>query len=115
MPNQDADTVREIYARYLAGQSTGRIARELGLRYEHLVRQILQRESNTGVIVYKGECYPGRHEPLIDRETFARAQRRLHRPRPPARRAGRQAALRAAGVRPLRRENALPEMGRGGR
>ena len=80
VPNQDADTVREIYARYLAGQSTGRIARELGLRYEHLVRQILQRESNTGVIVYKGERYPGRHEPLIDRETFARAQQRLHRP-----------------------------------
>lgn len=79
VPNRDADTVREIYARYLAGQSTGRIARELGLRYEQLVRQILSRESNTGVIVYKGERYPGRHEPLIDRETFARAQRRLSR------------------------------------
>ena len=83
MPNDDADTVREIYARYLAGQSAGRIARELGLRYEHLVRQILDRESNTGVIVYKGERYPGRHAPLIDRETFARAQRRLHRPDKP--------------------------------
>lgn len=79
VPNRDADTVREIYARYLAGQSAGRIARELGLRYEQLVRQILSRESNTGVIVYKGERYPGRHEPLIDRETFARAQRRLSR------------------------------------
>lgn len=83
VPNRDADTVREIYARYLAGQSAGRIARELGLRYEHLVRQILDRESNTGVIVYKGERYPGRHAPLIDRETFARAQRRLHRPDKP--------------------------------
>ena len=83
VPNGDADTVREIYARYLAGQSAGRIARELGLRYEHLVRQILDRESNTGVIVYKGERYPGRHAPLIDRETFARAQRRLHRPDKP--------------------------------
>lgn len=83
VPNGDADTVREIYARYLAGQSAGRIARELGLRYEHLVRQILDRESNTGVIVYKGERYPGRHAPLIDRETFVRAQRRLHRPDKP--------------------------------
>lgn len=80
VPNGDADTVREIYDRYLAGQSTGRIARELGLRYEHLVRQILERESNTGVIVYKGERYPGRHEPLVDKEMFDRAQRRLHRP-----------------------------------
>ncbi len=83
MPNSDADTVREIYARYLAGESAGSIARALGLRYEHLVRQILDRESNTGVILYKGERYPGRHEPLIDRETWLRAQRRLHRPNRP--------------------------------
>ncbi len=83
VPNGDADTVREIYERYLAGQSTGRIARELGLKYEHLVRQILTRESNTGVIVYRGERYPGRHTPLVDRETFERAQRRLHKPDKP--------------------------------
>ena len=51
VPNRDADTVREIYARYLAGESAGSIARALGLRYEHLVRQILDRESNTGVIL----------------------------------------------------------------
>lgn len=80
VPNADAPTVRAMYARLLAGQSTGRIARELGLPYEHLVRQILLRESNTGVIVYRGHTYPGRHEPLIDRDTFLRAQRRLLRP-----------------------------------
>lgn len=79
VPNSDADTVREIYARYLEGQSTGRIARELGLKYEHLVRQILLRESNTGVIVYRGECYSGRHEPLVDKQTFERVKRRLLR------------------------------------
>ncbi len=83
VPNADADTVREIYARYLEGQSTGRIARELGLRYEHLVTQILGRESNTGVIVYRGERYQGRHEPLVTRDTFERAQRRLKRPNRP--------------------------------
>lgn len=83
VPNSDADTVREIYARYLSGESAGSIARALGLKYEHLVRQILDRESNTGVIIYKGERYPGRHEPLIDRETWLRAQRRLHRPNRP--------------------------------
>ena len=79
VPNSDADTVREIYARYLEGQSTGRIARELGLKYEHLVRQILLRESNTGVIVYRGETYPGRHEPLVDKQTFERVRHRLQR------------------------------------
>lgn len=80
VPNADADTVREIYARYIEGQSTGRIARELGLKYEHLVRQILARESNTGIIVYKGERYVGRHEPLVDKQTYQRAQRRLQKP-----------------------------------
>lgn len=79
VPNADADTVREIYNRFLAGQAPGRIAREIGLPYEHLVRQILMRESNTGVILYKGERYAGRHEPLIDRSTFERAQQRLLR------------------------------------
>ncbi len=80
VPNADADTVKEIYERYLEGQSAGKIARELGLRYEHLVAQILKRESNTGVIVYKGERYQGRHEPIVDRETFERVQRRLRKP-----------------------------------
>lgn len=83
VPNGDADTVRDIYARFLEGQSTGRIARELGLKYEHLVRQILERESNTGVILYKGERYAGRHEPLIDKDTFVRVQQRLRRPNRP--------------------------------
>lgn len=79
VPNADADTVREIYARYLAGQSAGRIARDLGLKYERLVTQILERESNTGVIIYKGERYKGRHKALIDTDTFLKAQRRLRR------------------------------------
>lgn len=83
VPNRDADTVREIYARYLAGESAGSIAGRSVCATEHLVRQILDRESNTGVILYKGERYPGRHEPLIDRETWLRAQRRLHRPNRP--------------------------------
>ena len=79
VPNSDADTVREIFARCLEGQAAGRIARELGLKYEHLVTQILTRESVTGVICYKGVRYPGRHEPLVDHETFDRVQCRLRR------------------------------------
>lgn len=84
IPNGDADTVRELYARYLEGQSAGRIARDLGLKYEHLVTQILARESNTGVICYKGQVYPGRHEPLVSREQYDRALRRLQKPKPRA-------------------------------
>ncbi len=89
VPNEDADTVKEIYARYIEGQSTGRIAKELGLKYEHLVKQILARESNTGIIVYKGTKYQGRHEPLVSKETFEKARKRLdNRNRPRAAEAG---------------------------
>ena len=49
------------------------------------MRQILDRESNTGVIVYKGGATRGGMSRLLTRETFARAQRRLHRPQPAAR------------------------------
>ena len=41
------------------------------------MRRIRLRESNTGEIVYKQERYPGRHEPLIDQQTFAQAQHRM--------------------------------------
>ncbi len=89
VPNDDAEIVKEIYARYLDGQSTGRIAKELGLKYEQFVKQILKRESNTGVIVYKGETYQGRHEPLVTKETFEKVRKRLHRrDRPRAAEAG---------------------------
>lgn len=114
VPNSDADTVREIYARYLSGESAGSIARALGLKYEHLVRQILDRESNTGIIVYKGERYPGRHEPAHRPRNMARAQR-VCTARTAPRRRRRKAADRPARLRALRRENALPEMGKGRR
>lgn len=84
IPNSDAQTVREMYYRYLEGESTGSIARSLGMKYEHLVRQILLRESNTGVIFYKGETYPGRHQAIIEKEVFEKVKHRLtetNRPR----------------------------------
>lgn len=84
IPNADAPIVREMYFRFLEGESTGSIARSLGIKYEHLVRQILLRESNTGVITYKGECYPGRHQAIIEKDVFDKVKRRLterNRPR----------------------------------
>lgn len=72
VPNQDAETVRRIYELYLKGYSTGRIAQLVGMKYDHLVVQILKRKSNTGVISYDGQEYAGRHQPLISRETYER-------------------------------------------
>ncbi len=73
VPNRDAETVRKVYELYLKGYSTNTIARMLGLSYERLARQILTRKTNAGFIVYKGEEFLGRHEPIVSLETYERA------------------------------------------
>ncbi len=77
VPNRDAETVRRIYELYLDGYSLNAISRMLGLRYEKLARQILMRKSNVGYIVYNGEEYKGRHEPIISLETYEKAMQKM--------------------------------------
>jgi site-specific DNA recombinase len=73
VPNKDADTVRKIYDLYLDGHSTGKIAQMLGLKYEKLASQILERKSNAGYIIYNDEEYLGKHEPIVSLETYQKA------------------------------------------
>ena len=73
VPSKDADTVRKIYDLYLEGHSTAKISHMLGLKYEKLAIQILMRKSNAGYIVYNGEEYLGKHEPIVSLETYQRA------------------------------------------
>lgn len=77
VPNSDADTVRKVYELYLKGYSTNAIARSLGLKYEKLARHILMRKTNAGIIVYKGEEFKGRHEPIVSMETYERAMQAM--------------------------------------
>lgn len=79
VPNKDADTVRRIYDLYLQGYAMQSIADMCGLKYEKLAQQILTRKSNTGVIVYNGKEYPGRHEAIISLETYNRAMDMMSR------------------------------------
>lgn len=79
VPNEDADKVRKAYDLFLEGYSCQRIADMLGLKYDRLAIQILQRKSNYGVIEYNGETYPGRHEPLISKETYDMAMQEFSR------------------------------------
>lgn len=72
VPNQDAPTVRRMYEMYLEGKSPQVIADELGLKYDRLVMQVLRRRSNLGWIPYNGKEYRGRHQPLVDEDTFQR-------------------------------------------
>lgn len=79
VPNQQAEAVRCIYDRYLAGESMQAIADSLGLKYEKLVYNILTRKSNAGYIVYNGEEYKGLHQPIISPDTYDRAMELLAR------------------------------------
>ncbi len=73
VPNADADKVRRMYQMYIDGASAGKIAQILGIKQDTLVRQILRRKSNTGIITYNGNEYPGRHQALISLETYETA------------------------------------------
>lgn len=73
IPNRDAETVRRIYDLYIQGYAMQTIADMCGLKYDKLVQNILTRKSNTGVIVYNGVEYQGRHEPIVSCETYQKA------------------------------------------
>ena len=73
VPNEDAETVRQIYELYLSGHSLQGIANMLGLKYEKLASQIMLRKTNIGIIEYNGVEYKGRHEPIVSRELYERA------------------------------------------
>lgn len=73
VPNKNADKVRQIYKLYIDGYSGQKIADMLGLKYEQTVMEILTHKCNYGLIEYKGEIYKGKHEPIIDEETYNKA------------------------------------------
>lgn len=74
-PKEDeAEIVRQAYKLYIDGYSCDRISKILGFKGEQIVYQILKRKSNIGLIEYKGEVYQGKHEPIIDENTFYKAQ-----------------------------------------
>ncbi|MFA6948116.1 MAG: recombinase family protein, partial [Eubacteriales bacterium] len=75
VPNADAETVARVFELYIAGSSTLRIARLLGLKYERMASQILRRKTYAGYILYGGAEYKGRHEPIISLETYENAAR----------------------------------------
>jgi len=77
VPNQDAAAVRQMYQLYLQGYAPQRIADMFGLKYDRLVIQILCRKCNIGVISYKGKDYPGKHQPIIDPETYYQTMLRM--------------------------------------
>jgi site-specific DNA recombinase len=80
---EEAQIVRGIFRRFLDGHSLSAIADWARARskekwWDHtVVKMTLQRDVYAGVVQYGRERAPGNHEPIIDMDTFERAQREL--------------------------------------
>lgn len=71
----EAEKVREIFRLYLDERmAPDKIASLLGLSHESHVRLILQRETYVGTLNWGSIKSEGAYEPIIDRDTFDRAQ-----------------------------------------
>ncbi|MGV3616141.1 MAG: recombinase family protein [Fimbriimonas sp.] len=82
---KEGPLVRELFAMYATGaysiKSAAKVAASLGLRSKKGNRvgtsslyEVLTNPIYHGVIQWKGQVYPGVHEPLIDLRTFERVQ-----------------------------------------
>lgn len=71
---KQAKKVREAYRLYLEGYSCDKIAVMLGFKGDAVVSSILKRKTYLGLIEYKGNIYQGKHEPIIDENTFYKVQ-----------------------------------------
>ena len=77
--NEHANDVRAIYDLYLKGYSTTRLAKMFPVANDHHVTSILDRVTYLGKISYKGEIFEGKHEPIIDENTWRRVQEERQR------------------------------------
>ena len=82
----EAMQVREIYDLFLQGRSINSIRIEFNKKYtnrygnwrvNNSVHSCLTTPIYYGMITFDGELYKGRHEPIISKETFDKAQERL--------------------------------------
>lgn len=70
VPNEHAEDVKAIYDLYLQGYSTTKLAQMFPVCSDRQITQILDRITYLGKINYRGEILPGKHQPLIDENTW---------------------------------------------
>ncbi len=74
VPNEHAEDVKNIYDLYLKGYSTTRLAKMFSVSGDRQITMILDRITYTGKIKYNDEIFQGKHQPLIDENTWHRVQ-----------------------------------------
>lgn len=74
MPDPEkANTVKEIFQMKSKGLTIKEIVSEMRMNFT-TVYNIIQNRTYLGFNCYKGQWYKGKHEPLIDEETFNKCQ-----------------------------------------
>ncbi len=75
IPDDRAPLVKKIFEMYNSLNYTPRqIAQAIGLSSDVMVFGVLKNRTYLGEITFRGEQFPGKQHPLIDEETFYRAQ-----------------------------------------
>ena len=74
VPNEHAEDVKNIYDLYLKGYSTTRLAKMFPVSGDRQITMILDRVTYIGKIKYNDEIFQGRHQPIIDENTWQRVQ-----------------------------------------
>lgn len=81
--DHEAEIVREVFRRYIAGVPTSRISKDLnasgvssraGKWHDSQIRNIIDNRNSIGMVHFQGEWIHGSHEPILDTETFDAAQ-----------------------------------------
>ncbi len=77
---EQAAVVQEIFRLFIDERlSPQAISERFGFSGDRAIRQILQRKSLTGCIIFNGEEYPGNHEAIIPLSVWEEAQAELER------------------------------------
>jgi site-specific DNA recombinase len=74
--------VQEAFRLFLSGCTINSVSRQLSAQFSHSwtpskVRAILKNDIYTGHVHFKGQGYPGRHQPIIGEDSFQAAAERL--------------------------------------
>lgn len=74
VPNEHAADVKAIFDLYLEGYSTTKLSTMFPVSSDHSITMMLDRITYLGKIRYKGEVFQGRHEAIIDEDTWNKVQ-----------------------------------------
>lgn len=74
LPNDDADKVRRIFRLRAERCSFSEIERRIGVKYS-TAKGIIESRIYRGEVLWRGEWFPGHHEPLVTEDEWNCAQR----------------------------------------